>query len=511
MKYIKGFFSRAGVVATCVIIQIVWSYIVIIGFSQYSTIISIILRLVSILVVLGMIKREKNVTNNLPWMFIIILAPVFGGLMYLICGANFYTSPTIKKLNLTRNKLNSFLIQDKRIIEEIEKQDEAIASQIKYISNYSNYPIYKNKHGLIKYFKLGDEVYPEIIENLKKAKKFIFIEFFIIEKGKFWNSILEVLEQKVKEGVDVRIIYDDIGCAWTLPYHYDRFLESKGIKCVVFNRMIPLMAVFMNNRDHRKILDIDGDVAFSGGFNLADEYINEVEKYGHWKDNAIMIKGEPVWNYTIMFLKTWNTFRKNDNKHYDYYRPTKNYSRRRNDGFIEPYGENPLDNENIGENIYLNILNQAKKYVHIFTPYLIIDSELSTALALAVKRGVSVKIVTPGIPDKIIVNQLTKSYYYDLIKEGVEIYEYTPGFIHSKVFVSDDKVATVGTLNLDYRSLYTHFECGNYIYDASVIKDIKDDTDETIKKSHKITINELKHGFFKEVFQSMLRIFAPLL
>ncbi len=346
---------------------------------------------------------------------------------------------------------------------------------------------------------------------MKKAKKIIFIEFFIIEKGKFWNSILEVLEQKVKEGVDVRIIYDDIGCAWTLPYHYDRFLESKGIKCVVFNRMIPLMAVFMNNRDHRKILDIDGDVAFSGGFNLADEYINEIEKYGHWKDNAIMIKGEPVWNYTIMFLKTWNTFRKNDNKHYEYYRPTKNYSRRRNDGFIEPYGENPLDNENIGENIYLNILNQAKKYVHIFTPYLIIDSELSTALALAVKRGVSVKIVTPGIPDKIIVNQLTKSYYYDLIKEGVEIYEYTPGFIHSKVFVSDDKVATVGTLNLDYRSLYTHFECGNYIYDASVIKDIKDDTDETIKNSHKITINELKHGFFKEVFQSMLRIFAPLL
>ena len=337
MKYIKGFFSRAGVVATCVMIQIVWSYLVIIGFSQYSTIISIILRLVSILVVLGMIKREKNVTNNLPWMFIIILAPVFGGLMYLICGANFYTSPTIKKLNLTRNKLNSFLIQDNKIIEEIEKQDEAIASQIRYISNYSNYPIYKNKNGLIKYFKLGDDVYLEIIENLKKAKKFIFIEFFIIERGKFWDSILEVLEQKVKEGVDVRIIYDDIGCAWTLPYHYDRFLESKGIKCVVFNRMIPLMAVFMNNRDHRKILDIDGDVAFSGGFNLADEYFNEIEKYGHWKDNAIMIKGEPVWNYTIMFLKTWNTFRKSDNKHYEYYRPTKNYSRRKNDGFIEPY------------------------------------------------------------------------------------------------------------------------------------------------------------------------------
>lgn len=254
---------------------------------------------------------------------------------------------------------------------------------------------------------------------------------------------------------------------------------------------------------------IDGNTAFSGGLNLADEYINEKERFGHWKDNGIMIKGEAVWNFTSMFLGIWNAYI-NEDKEFTKYRPTITTVSDSN-GFIAPYGENPLDDEIVGENIYLNIINQAKEYVYIFTPYLIIDSEMITALTLARKRGVDIRIVTPGIPDKKIVFTLTRSYYEMLIKDGVKIYEYTPGFIHSKVFVSDDKVATVGTLNLDYRSLYLHFECGTYIFESSVIKNIKEDAINTIDISKEIKMKDCKVGILKSIFQSILRIFAPLM
>ena len=502
---LKLIFSRIGVIAICIVVQIVWLILIVANFRGYIPL-NVILTILSILIVLTIIKNERHLDNKLPWIILIILVPFFGGLLYVFVGANLYSTPMLKKINGNREKAKKYLIQDVKIMESISKKDLGIYGQVKYISNYVGYPIYNNTE--IKYFPLGEDVYTVMIEELKKAKKFVFLEYFIIGKGKMWQGILDILEQKVKEGVDVRVIYDDVGSISSLPNKYDKFLESKGIKCVVFNKLKPVIAVIMNNRDHRKIMVIDGNVSFSGGINIADEYINKKKRYGHWKDNGIMIKGEATWNFTVMFLKIWNAYIEEDET-FEKFRPT--IKDVKSEGYILPYGENPLDDEIVGENIYLNIINQAKKYVYIFTPYLIIDSEMISAITLASKRGVDVRIVTPGIPDKKIVFTLTRSYYKMLQKDGVKIYEYTPGFLHSKVFVCDDKIATVGTLNLDYRSLYLHFECGIYIYESQVIEEIKKDALETMKKSHLISKEECNFGFIKSIFQAILKVIAPLM
>lgn len=337
------------------------------------------------------------------------------------------------------------------------------------------------------------------------------MEYFIVEEGKMFDAVLNILKQKVKEGVEVRFMYDDVGSLTMLPFKYYQKLESYGIKCISFNHFVPFISAVMNTRDHRKITVIDGNIGFSGGFNLADEYINEKVKYGHWKDTGVMIKGEAVWNLTLMFLVTWNASL-NSFEDYDKYHP-RHYSvdKIRLDGYILPYGDSPLDNKPVGKNVYLNMINQAQKYIYINTPYLIINDELKNALCLAVQRGVDVRIITPGIPDKKLVYKVTRSYYEILINEGVKIYEYTPGFIHAKNFVCDDKVATVGTINLDYRSLYLHFECGVYIYWTSAIKDIKNDFLKTITLSKEITQDDVMHGKFRGWTEAILRVFAPLL
>ena len=324
-----------------------------------------------------------------------------------------------------------------------------------------------------------------------------------------WDSILEILEEKAKKGVDVRVMYDDFGCVATLKKSYPKELQKKGIKCVVFNALNPIAGMIMNNRDHRKIMVIDGKVAFSGGINIADEYININSKYGHWKDNGIKIVGDAVWNYTVMFLGLWNAFKKEDKDFTKFKYDFKN--RNINNGYVVPYGETPLDEEITGEDVYLNIINQANDYVYIFTPYLIIDTDMINSLNLAAKRGVDVRIVIPGIPDKKIVYTLSESHIEPLAKAGVKVYKYTPGFVHAKVFVSDDKIATVGTINLDYRSLYLHFECGCYMENVDVIKDIKKDMIETIEKSREVGKKEISPNFFKWVWQALLRLVAPLM
>jgi cardiolipin synthase len=303
-------------------------------------------------------------------------------------------------------------------------------------------------------------------------------------------------------------MYDDLGCIATLPSDYYKKLEAKGIKCIAFNHLHPFAGIIMNNRDHRKILVIDGKVAFSGGINIADEYINEKEVYGHWKDNAIKIVGDSVWNYTIMFLTIWNAYRNEDEDFALFKHKFKDDGIYR--GFVAPYGETPFDREVTGEDVYLNIINQAKKYVYIFSPYLIIDTDMVNSLCLAAKRGIDVRIVIPGIPDKKIVYTVSESYILPLVKAGVKVYKYTPGFIHAKVFVSDDHIATCGTINMDYRSLYLHFENGIYLENNSEIKEIISDFEETLKDCHKLDDKDVKVGFFKNVWQAILRLLAPL-
>lgn len=509
MKYLKVMFNRLFIFGLMILVQVVYMLLIISKFGHYSQLLSVICTVLSILVVLFIVNKEDNPAYKIAWIIPILLFPIFGGLLYLFLGNKKPGKKMRVKLEKEYSRQLKHVDQDQRVIEEIESQDMRVAGQVKYLSNYMNFPIYKNTQAV--YYKSGEDNFKDLVRELKAAKHYIFMEYFIIAEGEMWDTILDILEQKAKEGLDVRLIYDDVGCISLLPYKYDRILEARGIKCMAFNPFIPFVSLVMNNRDHRKITVIDGHTGFTGGINLADEYINKKERFGYWKDTGIMLKGEAVWNLTTMFLHMWNSFRYTD-EDYSKYKPHIHMEELVvNDGYIQPYGDLPLDEEIVGENVYLNIINNAKRYVYIFTPYLIIDNEMMTALCLASKRGIDVKIVTPGIPDKKTIFKLTRSYYNQLIENGVEIYEYTPGFIHAKVVVSDDEVATVGTINFDYRSLYLHFECGVFMYKTKCIQDIKRDAIETIFKSKKIEKDFFKDNKFGVLFKAVLRLFAPLM
>lgn len=476
-------------------------------FGSVAAWIGAVLQIISILVVLYIIKNSRHLSSDMMWIILILLAPIPGAALWLFLQGNLFSSRTFRSLVKTTVDAKHYYKQDPEILTKAEQASPELRGQFRYIANDAGFPFYENTG--FDYYGLGDEGYPIMLEELRKAESFIFLEYFIIEEGEMWNGILEILEEKAKQGVDVRVLYDDLGSFFTLSAFYADKLEEKGIHCVPFNRINPILGIIMNHRDHRKIMVIDGKTAFSGGVNLADEYINVKEKYGHWKDNIIRITGEAVWSYTVMFLTHWNALRPTDDDFTKFRRVPE--SAGEPDGFIAPYGETPLDTEITAQNIYMGILNQANDYCYIFTPYLIIDTEFINALILAAKHGVDVKLITPGIPDKKIVWQITRSYYRQLMEGGVKIYEYTPGFVHSKVFVSDDRIATVGTVNLDYRSLYLHFENGTYLVDSKKVTDVRDDILETLKSCHQMYPEEIKPHFFSELWLSLLRVFAPLM
>lgn len=509
MKILRFLFSRVVIVGLMIAIQLSVFLFLLIKFSHYSAIISMIGTIISALVVLWIINKNDNPAYKLAWIIPILIFNIAGGVLYLILGNKQPSKGMRLRLEKVHKKTSKYLKQNEQILEEIDKEDKTVLGHVNYINTAAGYPMHKNTE--VKYYKVGEENYKDLIKELKKAKKYIFMEYFIIEEGKMWNNILDILEQKAKEGLDVRLMYDDMGCVNLLPYAYDKILEKKGIKCIAFNPFKPLLSLAMNNRDHRKITVIDGHTGFTGGINLADEYINEKVRFGHWKDTGIMLKGEGVWNLTLMFLEMWNTNRQSDSDFSIYKPEVHQLETMISDGFVQPYGDSPLDEEVVGENVYLNIINGAKDYVYIFTPYLIIDNEMMTALCLAAKKGVDVKIVTPGIPDKKTVFKLTQSYYPQLLEAGVKIYEYTPGFIHAKVFLCDDKIATVGTINMDYRSLYLHFECGVYLYKCKCLNDIKNDVLDTISKSREFSKKDIKDGRRNSLWQAILRVFAPLM
>ena len=494
--------KRALIVIIGLLLQILLFLFTYLYLADHIVLINFLYEIIGFLIVLGLIRNSKSYSYILPWIVIILLFPVVGSLLYLIIGYNKKTSRILKKIINSEKKSKQYLVQDQEIREKVKNN-----SGIRYITDYIHYPITTNND--IKYYKVGELAFEDMLKELKKAKKFIFLEYFIIKPGKMWNYILEILKEKVKNGVEVRIIYDDLGCINSLETSYPKKLKKYGIECIVFNELNPLSGFVINNRDHRKILVIDGKVAFSGGINIADEYINIGSKIGHWKDNAVKVLGDAVWSYTVMFLTMWNAF-KNDNENFEKYK-YKFTKEIKNRGYISPYGETPLDEEIAGQNIYLNIINQANDYIYISTPYLIIDTDMMNALSLAAKRGVDVKIIIPGIPDKKIVYSLSESYAELLIKEGVKVYKYTPGFIHAKVFVSDDKKANVGTINLDYRSLYLNFECGMYMENVECIKEIKEDMIDTINKSFELTKKDIKKSPLKSIKQALLRLIAPLM
>ncbi len=466
--------------------------------------------LLSTFVVFYIINKQDNPAYKLAWVTLVLAAPLVGGILYVALAGNRTRMKFIKTAMKNHQDTFKYMPDDKEIQAKVKELSKSASVQSTYLSKTAGYPIYENTQ--VTYFPIGEENYETLKKELMEAKHFIFMEYFIIKQGEMWDSILEILAKKAKEGVDVRLIYDDFGCAMWIPSRFIRDMTELGIKTAPFNPVTPILSLRQNNRDHRKITVIDGHTGFTGGINLADEYINKIDRFGHWKDTGIMLKGDAVWNLTTMFLQTWRMLTGED---YDYklYTPrTYTNGLVPTDGYVLPYGDTPVDDEIVGENVYLNMINKAKYYVYITTPYLIIDNEMFTALTLAAKNGIDVRIITPGIPDKKTVYMVTQSYYYHLIKAGVKIYQYTPGFIHAKTVVVDDSVATVGTINMDYRSLYLHFECGVWMFGCSVIHDIKKDYENTLTKCDEITLEEIEQtGKAKRLVQSVLRLFAPLM
>lgn len=468
--------------------------------------------LLSTFVVLYIVNTQENPAYKLVWAVLVLSVPLVGGALYVFLAGNRTRAKFLKEAQENHLDTFNYVPNDSKVQEEINKRSKSASVQSTYISKFAGYPAYQ--HTTVKYFPLGEDNFKTLIEELEKAEHFIFMEYFIIKQGEMWDTVLDVLKRKAQAGVDVRLVYDDFGCAMWLSSRFTREMQDAGIQAAPFNPIAPVINLRQNNRDHRKITIIDGHTGFTGGINLADEYINKQSRFGHWKDTGIMLKGEAVWNLTIMFMQTWKLVTKEDAEiDYRKYAPYIYMPEPvRSDGFIQPYGDTPVDDEIVGENIYLNMINKAKRYVYITTPYLIIDNEMFTALTLAAKSGIDVRIITPGIPDKKLVYMVTQSYYYHLIRAGVKIYQYTPGFIHAKTVVMDDSVATVGTINFDYRSLYLHFECGVWMFDSSTIYDIKEDYLHTLEACDEVSLEELEQtSGIKRFGQAMLRLIAPLL
>lgn len=456
-------------------------------------------------VAIAKINRNDNPDYKLPWLFFVMLIPIIGFMLYFM----FYSRKLTKKQTERINSLTAQRIQkdDAAVIAEINSQNEIIGAQAVMLKKLSDSHVYGNND--IRYYPLGEELFSAMVDDLKKAEKFIFMEYFIIENGLFWDSILEILKEKAANGVEVRVVYDDIGCMMTLPGNYCKQLKKFGIKAVPFARLCGQANNEFNNRSHRKITVIDGKVGYTGGVNIADEYINRIQKHGHWKDVGLRLRGEAVNELTKLFLTDYGL---NDKKANDDFTDYYGNEICESGGYCIPFGDGPkpIYGRHVAKSAILNMLNQAKRYVYITTPYLIIDNELTEALENAAIRGIDVRVITPHIPDKKLVFSITRSHYARLMRAGVKIYEYESGFIHAKTYLSDDETAIVGTCNMDYRSLVHHFENGVWIYGHAVIQDIKRDFADTQEKSIKFDRGMIKENLWQRAIRAFAKVFSPL-
>ncbi len=506
----KGMFSRVIWVVAALLLQLVVLITFILRFEEYFVYFYGATVILSLFVILAIVNGRSNPAYKIAWMVPVLVFPIFGSLFYLMFGGNKLSHRQRKRLRRSRSRMVEALHYDESLVNRLARQDEDAANQSRYIQRYACCPPYRNTY--TEYFPSGESKWKRLLEELEKAEKYIFLEYFIIQEGVMWNSVLEILQRKVKEGVEVRMIYDDFGCITKLPSGYYKKLRAMGIDCVVFNPVLPILSMRLNNRDHRKIVIIDGHTGFTGGINLADEYINEIEKFGQWRDAGIMLKGEGVWSLTVLFLTSWDYLHTTEEVFENYRPQLPPHLYEEEPGYVQPYGDNPLDDEDMGETVYLNLINKAKRYVYIATPYLIIDNEMVTALRSAAKAGVDVRILMPHIPDKKYVHTLSRAYYQILMESGVRIYEFTPGFTHSKTFVVDDEYATVGTINLDYRSLYLHFECGVWLYQTKSVADVKEDFINSLAVSEEVSQETIRRmGSLRRLYQAVLRLFAPLM
>ena len=498
--------SRIIVSFVLLLLQIALLYAVVQRLSKSFFLFYVFLEVIGALTVIYIVNKRGNPSYKITWIIFILAIPVFGISLYLLWGGSRVLPHFKRRMQNCQKHYMPLLYDDPDIRERLRYDDRNHSRQADYLTKESGYPLYDGTS--VEYLSPGEKFFPRFLEELSKAQKYIYIEFFIIAEGVMWNAVEDVLARKASEGVEIKVLFDDFGSIKRQHKDFITKLRSKGIKVAAFNRIRPSFDIFMNNRNHRKIAVIDGKTAVTGGLNLADEYINEIERFGYWLDCAVIVSGKAVKSFLAMFCMMWefSTGERIDMKPHisESIIPVK--------GYALPYCDDPLGNENPAEGIYMQILNTAQKYVYITTPYLIIDSTMITVLQIAAKSGIDVRIITPHIPDKWYVHPVTQYNYLELLEAGVKIYEYTPGFIHSKIFLSDDSVATVGTVNMDYRSFMLHFECGVWFTNKDTVADIKDSFNEILEQSQEIKLEEWKKSpLILRLKRAILHIFAPFL
>ncbi len=507
-KVLNLLFSRLFIVGTLLFLQLLWLCALLLGLSRFSGYVGIAFHVMSYFVVVYIQNRSYNSSLKTAWIILVLIFPLFGVFAYLLFGDKAPGQKMNDKIKKSRALFSPFLNGENSPLSPTHGISPQVLGTFHYLKNVGKFPLYNNTE--TRFFPIGEEMFETLINDLLKAEKYIFLEYFIIDYGKLWGEILKILAKKAKSGVEVRVMYDDMGSIRLLPLDFPKKMAKLGIKTLAFNRFRPVLSSVLNYRDHRKIAIIDGYIAYCGGTNIADEYINEKEKHGHWKDTAMRLCGVAASGFTRMFLEMWNAFchEPDDIIKYCTKAPQSDI---KSPYLVQPFCDSPLDEECIALNVYTSIISCAAKYLYIYTPYLIISNEVSQSLSLAAKKGVDVRIITPHKPDNRLVHRFTRSNYLPLLEGGVKIYEYTPGFLHAKNFVSDDEIAVVGSINLDFRSLNMHFECGVLTDDLSLICDMKKDFLNTVSLSREILTDDCHSGFFGKIFDSVARIFAPLL
>ncbi|MGT2895280.1 phospholipase D-like domain-containing protein [Streptococcus entericus] len=508
-KLFSAVFSRATIVFILILLQL-WLISISFGWllGEYRVFFQIFEAVITVASVLYLVNSRMDTTSKITWLVMIMLAPLLGSLFLLYTKQDLGYRTLRRRLKEVILNSSNLLQQDEEVVQELSTQHSTAYNLVEYLRRSDNkFPVYKGTS--VTYLPTGESFFAKMKEEMLKAKQFIFLEYFIIDEGLMWGEILAILKQKASEGVEIRVLYDGMNELSRLSFDYTERLGKLGIQARAFAPITPFLSTYYNYRDHRKILVIDGQVAFNGGANLADEYINEIERFGHWKDAGVLLKGPAVDSFTVLFLQMWTSMGSDESlaSYIGLAQPVD-----KTDGYVIPYGDSPLDRDNVGENVYIDMLNHAREYVHIMTPYLILSSELEHAIRFAAERGVDVKLMMPGIPDKKIPYALAKTYYKILMDSGVEIYEYTPGFNHSKVFVADGVKAVVGTINLDYRSLYHHFECATYLYRSPAVAAVEADFQQTLLLCHRVTPDELSQlPILMKLTGVFAKVVAPLL
>ncbi len=507
-KLIRILFNRNTLFIFMLLVQIAVLILTVLFLSQHYVFVYACIMGLNLLLVIHICNSRENPAYQIPWLLLMLIFPLFTGLAYLLVKTD--AGHRAHKKNYARRvaETKKYLIQNEQIMQKLKKISPVQAQLAEYLVHYGNYPVYRNDAA--EYFPVGEKMFEAMKREILQAKRYIFLEYFIINQGKMWRELRELLIQKAQQGIDVRLLYDGFGTQFMMPMKYFQKLQKSGIQCRVFNSFKPFLTSSQNNRDHRKILVIDGNTAFTGGINIADEYINQKNRFGHWKDGGILCRGESAWSFTIMFLQLWH-LEEIDNGELEKYKPNEIFPAT-GDGFIQPYSDSPTNGEYIGRNVYLDMIHQAREYVYLMTPYLIPDEELITAMILAAKKGVDVRIIMPHIPDKWYVYSIAWSYYEELLAGKVRIFEYLPGFVHAKMICSDDKISVSGTINMDYRSFYLHFECAAIFYQSQMIFKMKQDFMQTLKQCIEITSEACrKRPLPKRLVSSVLRLFAPLM